>query len=194
MLLLTTMLLLIVFSITLAVIGFLPIFGSAKHTTNIIETSFKLTPGEVYRQGLGSFHGDETISISVNQNTDAAINFTLLTYAGTQYSTVSKTEIKWEFPAGADYYEVAFKLENAISPQVQFRASVTKTAMEYPLAWLGAPAKAIFLIAWSGALMLILEPVVSNPDLKFAEPSSEKQTSMIHKKNLRNLKIGLQCQ
>ncbi len=191
MLFLTTTLLLIVFSITLAVIGFLPIFGSAKQTTNIIDTSFKLTPGEVYRQGLGSFHGDETISISVNQNTDAAIDFTLLTYAGAQYSTVSKTEIKWAFPAGADYYEVAFKLENAISTQVQFRASVTKTATEYPLAWLGAPAKTIFLIAWSGALMLILEPVVSNPDLKFAEPSSEKQTSMSHKKNLRNLKIGV---
>lgn len=181
-------LLVLALSVVLAVVSFLPVAAAGKQNTVIVNDFFRLTPQETYRQGLGSFHGDENITLSVSGTRGCPVNFTLLTYGGVRYSNVSASDISFSFPAGADYYEAVFLANATTSAQVHFQVSVLKPAVDYPFSWLGTPAKALFLISWISVILLILRPIV-----KTSFPSAVKKASksVLERKNLRRLEAAI---
>ena len=67
----------LVLGAVLSLINFLPSSTGGTQTATIIDDNFTLTPNETYRQGLGSFHGNENITLNVDSNS-SAVNFTLL--------------------------------------------------------------------------------------------------------------------
>jgi len=57
--------LLLVLSIILAVVSLFPIDTGGNQSYVLINDTFRLSPNEIYREGLGSFHGGEKISLLV---------------------------------------------------------------------------------------------------------------------------------
>ncbi len=186
--LLIGMLLLLVLSVVLAVVSFLPTATAGQQTTVIIDDNFKLTSQETYRQGIGSFHGDENITISLDTTGNCPINFTLLTYGGPRYSNNTSLTVNYSFPAGADYYEAVFLANATTTAEVHFQVSVEKPAVTYDFSWLGTPAKTLFLISWAVLMLIILKPMIENHN-----PLTRKKTlpPVLEKKNLRLLKIAI---
>ena len=56
----------LVLSIVLSVVSLFPVVTGNNQKVTIINDSFKLSQNEVYRQGLGTFHGGENISVRVD--------------------------------------------------------------------------------------------------------------------------------
>ena len=188
-LLILTLLVLVV-SVALSLISFLPSAGFGNQTSTIIDSTFRLTPQETYRQGLGSFHGDENITVLITENGTFPVNFALLTYAGTRYSS-SVSYVNYTFAAAADYYEADFQTNATTTADVHFQVIVQKPASEYSFTWLGAPAKALFLASWVAAIALIIWPMRKKPLTDPEAAESQQNTVALEKKNLQFLKIGI---
>lgn len=184
-------LLFLVSGLVFSVASFAPVSGVGTIRIVMIDDSFTVTPQENYRQGLGSFHGDENLTIVVNQTQNVPINFTLLTYSGTRYSNTSSSDIQCSFVPEADYYEAAFEAVGEESAEIYIRATVTKPAVEYPLSWLGTPSKGMFLVGWAATLMLILKPIVSKNNSASSEYPRQNAVFEDEKRNLRRLKIAV---
>jgi hypothetical protein len=182
-------LLLLILSVVLAVVSFFPVAGSHAETSVIIDDSFRLTPQETWRQGLGSFHGDENISVSVSTQ-QSAVNFTLITYGGLRYSNLSTSNIRYSFPAGADYYEAIFSTNSTIPADIHFQVSIQKLETTYPFSWLATPAKALFLLSW-GAVMLLLLLMKSNNTEPNALAPQKTAVPLLSQKVLRRLRVAL---
>ena len=58
-------LLLLTLSVVLSVVSFLPDSAPGNQITTIIDSAFTVTPQETYRQGLGTFHGDENVTLLI---------------------------------------------------------------------------------------------------------------------------------
>ena len=181
--------LLFVLSVVLSVISFFPIAAAETQTATIINATFRLTPHETYRQGLGSFHGDENITLNISIANESPVNFTLLTYNGPNYSNIIAANLTYSFDAGPYYYEAAFLAGTTTSTDVHFQVSVEKPAANYDFSWLSTPAKALFLASWAALMFLILKPLVSGD----FTPKMENQPnrSILKQKNQRSLKIAI---
>ena len=184
-------LLLLDLGVVFSIFSFLPVFGVGKQTNTIIDNSFRLTPQETYRQGLGSFHGDENITVSAVWGTDNPVSFTLLTYKGPLYSSNSASDIAYEFSAGADYYEAEFRATGTSFTEIHLQVSVAKPTVEYPFSWLGTPAKVLFLISWVVIMMLILGPIVNNSNSEQTMVPTQSRPLTNQKKNLPLLKLAI---
>ncbi|MCX8149966.1 MAG: hypothetical protein N3D85_00435 [Candidatus Bathyarchaeota archaeon] len=154
-LLLSVVIVLFVVSIILSLVSFFTVETYESQSSLIINDSFRLTPNETYRQGLGSFRGGENVSITVKSQGSGNFNFSLLTYGGASYKNYSITGFRFTFTAGSDYYEASFLANSATSRDVQFEVSVQKTRVYFPLSWLAPFAKVLFF-AGGGALLGIL--------------------------------------
>lgn len=155
-------LLLVLLGVSLSLVSFFPNSGGLQQGGVIVDDTFCLSPNETYREGLGSFHGDETITLYVNQTGTGALNFTLLTYNGQRYSTVSAANLTHTFPAGADYYEVAFQANAFTATQVHLQAFVIEPSLTYPFSWLSLPAKILFYVGWATLMLFILLPFMKH--------------------------------
>jgi len=176
-------------SVVLSLFSFLPSFTLGNQTSTIIDSSFRLAPQETYRQGLGSFHGDENITVLIAENGTFPADFTLLTYGATRYNS-SASNIDYAFGAKTDYYEAVFQT-NATTTDVHFQVIVQQPAAEYSFSWLSTPAKVLFVVSWAAALVLIIWPMRKKPlsDKETAEP--QEDSTALEKKNLQRLKIGI---
>jgi len=183
-------LLILVVSVALSLISFLPSPALGNQTSTIIDSSFRLTPQETYRQGLGSFHGDENITVLIAENGTFPANFTLLTYGGTRYHS-SASYVNYAFTAGADYYEAVFQTNATTTTDVHFQVKVLEPAAEYSFAWLSTPAKVLFLASWAAALALIIWPMRKKPLSESETAGSQQDMAALEKKNLQRLKIGI---
>lgn len=188
-LLLVGSLLLVILGVCLSVVSFFPNQNPEKQANVIIDDTFQLSPNETYREGLGSFHGDENITLYVTQKGTGTINFTLLTYGGTRYSNVSAASITHSFPAGADYYEVEFQANAATNTQVHFQVFVAEHSVAYPFSWLSTPAKVMFYAGWVALIVVILVPLVNR---RIQAPKTlPSATSILKGKNLRWLQTAI---
>lgn len=187
-LLLAASLLLVVLSVVLSIISFFPGSGAGKQNTLIINNTIKLTPNETYRQGLGSFHGDENITLSISQTGSCLINFTLLTYGGPRYINASTASINYSFTATADYYEAMFQTNTATSATVHFQVFVQKPAVSYQFSWLKIPSKVLFLISWAALIVIVLEPIIKNHSYVLAQ---KLPSSILKRKNLKWLQLAV---
>jgi len=185
-LLLAALIVLFVSSIFLAVVSFFTVETSESQSNLIISESFKLTPNETYRQGLGSFHGGENISITVKSQGSGNFNLTLLTYGGPRYKNDSITGVTYTFTAGSDYYEVSFSANPTTSRDVQLEVSVQKTLVYSPFSWLAPIAKTLFS-ASGGLLLSIL--VLESKNGKFEQSIQRLYT--LSQRDYRRLQLFL---
>jgi hypothetical protein len=158
---------LLVIGITLSVLSLLPISTGSKESSVIIDNSFKLSKNEIYRQGLGAFHGGEKITIDIQCPVNFEKNFSLITYNGTEYTNESSQEMQYIFNASPDYYEATFYTNSSDSNWINFKVIVEKPQTNLPLLWLNTPAKIVFLFSLSLAAIAITKAESSKPsDLK----------------------------
>ncbi len=185
-------LLVLVLSVALSIVSLLPAAALGKQTEVLLDNSLTLTEREIYRQGLGNFHGGEniTVNLSLTGNSASVVNFALLTYGGPHYTNITATSLTYTFTAGADYYEAVFQTTGTAPVQIHFQAAVTKLAEQYPFSWLTTPAKALFLASWAGVMLLILTPIAAR-SAPAKEPAHSTAPSLLEKKNLQRLKIGV---
>ncbi len=148
---------LLVLSVVLSVVSLYPVESSKTQTSTIIDSNFRLSPNETYREGLGEFHGGENITLNVDSQTGFWKNFTVITYNGQRYNISSTADISHSFVAGADYYEAVFTTNASNANWINFQVTVQKQQNLYPLAWLTEPAKAIFILSVAATILIILK-------------------------------------
>lgn len=181
-------LLLLILSIIFATASFFPVDATGTQSSFIIDDSFTLTPNETYRQGLGSFHGGENISISISSNGSGTFNFTLLTYGGPHYINSTNTGISYNFTTGADYYEAIFAANTTTTTNIQFQVSVQKAAVVYPFSWIATPAKVLFFSS-AGVIVAIL--MLNHGGNTVSPPNSTSAMSFLSQKDRRRLQAIL---
>jgi len=158
--LLLTALLLLTFSIVLAVVSLYSVPTDEKETRVIIDDSFRLRPQEMLRYGLGSFQEGANISVSFHKAPSLPFNFSIQTYNGTQYSTMSAADMSYSFTAATDYYDAVFFTNATEATQVHFTASVQKPLVLFPFSWLTTSAKILFFFSLGAVTLLMLKPAL----------------------------------
>ncbi|MCW4006693.1 MAG: hypothetical protein NWF04_08915 [Candidatus Bathyarchaeota archaeon] len=151
-------LLLLCLGVALGVASIYPVSSAQLQTRTLIDDTFNLTALETYRQGLGSFHGNENLTLHVSKPDAFPVNFSLITYGGSQYSAVLNSSLDYSFCAGADYYEAVFTSGNTSFTTLHLQVLATNPATTYPLSWLGGFAKALFFVGLAATLTLLMLP------------------------------------
>jgi len=165
--------LLLVLSVVIAVVSLYPAATDDTETSvtensfAVTDISFVLSPLEMRRHGLGSFRGGENISISIRNPENSPFNFSVETYNGTYYSTVSTADMEYSFTAESEYYEVVFFSESTI--EIQFMVSVQETTVLFPFSWLTTPAKIMFFFSLGSIMLLLLKPALHQVSVLRAE-------------------------
>lgn len=147
---------LVFLSIFMALASIYPIISSELETTDIITSSFNLTPLETFRYGLGSFSGGETVYVSAIKSPNLSINFSILTYNGLEYSDNSATNLEYSFDASANYYEALFFSQSDEFIEIQFEVRVQKNKISFPFESLNNIAKGLFLSGITSLFLIIL--------------------------------------
>jgi hypothetical protein len=127
----------------------------------IIDNTFNLSRDEVYRQGIGAFHGGENISLSVESPSAFQKNFSVITYSGPRFANYTDGNVAFSFTAGADYYEAVFYTQSPNAGTVHFQVLKTQIGNQYALSWLNAPGKILFLLGIAVAMLVALKPALS---------------------------------
>jgi hypothetical protein len=152
---------LMVLSVVLALASIYAISTGEACSKTIIDDSFRLSPNEERRQGLGNFHGNtslgnESLTLLVDASGDFVWNFSVITYGHSIYNYVGSGDVSYSFQSGADYYEAVFLVDGANSGDVHFQVIVDQPEFSYPYLWLSGPAKMLFLAASSVVMLALL--------------------------------------
>jgi hypothetical protein len=157
----------LVLSITLAVVSLYTISDTVGRQTYVLTNStFTLSPNETYRQGLGSFHGGENITIAVQ--TPSAFNKTFsilypvsayyfITNDSTCYCNSAQGNFTYTFTTSADYYDAVFTSSSTNAGTIHLQVSAQQPKVEYPYGWLNETSKIMFLLSLSATLLLTLK-------------------------------------
>jgi hypothetical protein len=181
-------LLFLTLSIVLAAVSLFPINPGGNQTSVLINSTFKLSPNETYRQGLGAFRAGDNISLLVQSPIAFQKNFSIVTDNDLSYSNSSQSDINYSFTAGADYYDAVFFTDSPNAGMVHFQASVQEPKALFPYSWLNEASKIMFLLSLGLAMLVTLKILFSNSSkfklTKFSMPS-------LSMKNRRRLLILL---
>ena len=120
-------------SIVLAVISLFPIHPGGTQSNVLVNDTFKLSPNEVYRQGLGSFRRRRKRISFCPTVKSYPENFSIITYNGTQYSTFSKSSIVYNFTTKSDYYEASFTSNASNEGELHLQAFVKEQKIIFPM-------------------------------------------------------------
>ena len=151
----------LVLSLILAIISLFPVYTGEQQTNLLIDNIFTLSPNETYRQGLGSFHGEEKLSVLVQSPIALAKNFSIVTYNGSHFNVSSNSDVAYSFIAGADYYDAVFYSESPVAGTIHFQAYVQQSKSIFPYGWLTQPAKIMFLVSLVAVFLVMLKIVFS---------------------------------
>ena len=176
--------LLLTLSVVIAVVSLYSAPTSEKVTLVIIDDSFRLTPHEMLRYGLGSFQEGANISVSVHKEASWPFNFSIQTYNGTQYSTVTTGDIDYSFAADTDYYDAAFFTNSSDANELHFVASVQKPKVLFPFSWLTTPAKILFFLSLGAVMLLLLKPILRKSALLWADEHNGQFLSLKTRRTL----------
>jgi hypothetical protein len=179
-------LLLLLLSVVIAVVSLYPVTTNDIETNVIIDDSFKLSPLEMRRHGLGSFRGGENISILVHNPANSTFNFSVATYNGTLHSEVSTANIEYSFTAGADYCEAVFFSSSNAEIEIQLMVSVQKPMVLFPFSWLTTPAKILFFFSLVSIMLLLLKSTIHHASVPKVE---EYKMQLLSQKGRRILLI-----
>ena len=179
-------------SISLAAVSLYP-GGSQSY---VLDSTFTLTPGETYEQGLG-IHTGEEVTLSVTQSPASfQENFTLikpnandyvLTDIYVAYSIRINSSLSYTFTAAGSSYEAVFAADSPQAGTVIFHASVQRPndTVGQPYSWLNQPARIIFYASLGVCALATLAVVLSTAT------SQKPSLPSISKRQLRWLAILL---
>jgi hypothetical protein len=159
---------LIVLSLFLAVVSLFPAATGQTQTTTLIDNTFRLTPNETRRQGLGSFHGGENLTLQIQCQDNFCKNFSIVAYSGLRYSNYSNLDFTYNFTVGADYYEAIFTTNGTNQGTAHFQVNSTAPQTLFPYSWLTAPAKVLFLVSLGSAGIVLLIPIIQKQTVPIA--------------------------
>jgi hypothetical protein len=177
----------LVLSIVLSIGSLFPVATGNTQKVTVIDDSFRLSQNETYRQGLGAFQGGENVSVTVECPTAFMKNFSIATSSTTIYSNLTNLNITASFIADAHYYEVIFYSNAQNASWVHFQATVEKPQVLYPLSWLNASAKIMFLLSAAAAMIITLKWVLP----KLTEKLETTSSLPIVDKTFRNRLLAL---
>ena len=145
----------------------------------IIDDTFRLSPNEERRQGLGNFRGNtslgnESLTVIVLSSGDFIRNFSVITYGHSIYNYVGNGNVSYTFQSGADYYETIFKVDGANSGVAHFQVILNQPMFSHPYLWLCTPAKALFLASIASVLLVMLYWTIYDKPQEQAEKSMKK--------------------
>ena len=198
-----TALLILTLSVVLGVVSLFPVnsgiyqpnapiinvSGNIVNAANIINSNFTLGPGETYKQGMSSFHTNESIILLIQY--PSALNFsfsivfpnvinglvesTLVSNSTAllssksggpvihtiSYCTQSDTTNITYFNATANYYEAVFS--NSINTgSIHLQAFVQEPKNNLPYSWLNEASKTLFVLGLASAMLITLKIVFTN--------------------------------
>ncbi len=130
----------IVLSISLATVSLYTVPDQHSSQTRVlINVTFQLSPNETYRQGLGSFFGDENITLEMQSSASFQKNFSLmlpvsndvlLIKTGMAYNS-TQPNFTYSFLASPDYYDAVFTSASSVWNN-PFSSTRTKTSRHLP--------------------------------------------------------------
>jgi hypothetical protein len=168
----------LVLSIILSVVSLFPVVTSSNQKVTVVKEYFKLSQNEVYRIGLGTFHGGENISVRVDCQNSFMKNFSIVTYNGTRYANYSNSNIVYSFTTSADYYDAVFISSSPNSSWVHFEVILEKPQVFFPFSTLTVPARIMFLLSIVFAIIIMLKldfpKVTERLEKKTPQPSISK--------------------
>ncbi len=148
---------LLVLSVALAVVSIYPVQTGETKSSVLLNESFHLSSMETRRQGLGSFHGGENLTVQAQGDLGFVKNFSIITYRAVNFTEQSADDIRFSFFAGADYYEAVFFCLAGTSGNVHLTVTVNEPAAAYPYSVLGGPAKVLFAVSLSVIMLITLK-------------------------------------
>ncbi len=152
---------LLVLSVALAVVSIYPVPNGQLQSSVLLDSNFHLSSLETRRQGLGSFHGGENLTVNVQGDPDFVKNVSIITYRAINFTYQSREDITFSFLAGADYYEAVFYCLPQTQGNVHLTVVINKPAVEYPWSMLGSPAKMLFAVSLSVIILVTLKTAIS---------------------------------
>jgi len=165
-------------SIILSVASFFPVVTGTNQKNTVIDYSFRLSQNEVYRQGIGAFHGGENITVTIECPTSFTKNFSIVNSNSTIYSNALDQNITYSFTAGPNYDEVVFYSKASNASWVHLLATVEKPLVLYPFSWLAFSAKIMFLLSVGATLFILLKwaypKLTEKLDGQLSSPSTSK--------------------
>lgn len=177
--------LLLVLSVVLSVVSLFSFYTDDSQTRVLVDSTFTLSPNEIYRQGLGSFRGiEENMTIQVQSPTVFARNVSITTPDPliSHFNVSSTSNITYTFPTGADYYEAVFVSNASTAGVIHFTATVTQPQALFPYSWLTQPAKILFIASLTALMLTVLRVVCNNfSNLKLGKTA----LPLVNKKNQR---------
>ena len=186
----------LVLSVVLATISLFPRESGGNQPNLLVNDTFQLSPNETYIEGLGSFHGGENISLSVQSPTAFEKNFSIIfptrpyffiIESNVDYSVLTQSNITYSFVPVPNYYEAVFVSYSPNVGTIHFQASDQEPNSTFPFSWLNEPSKIVFLASLALTILIMLKMVSSSTKIKlntFSLPS-------LSKKNRRYLLILL---
>ena len=182
----------LVLSLSLSVVSLFPTYPGGTQSKIMINDTFTLNPNEIYRQGLGSFHGGENISILVQSPTAFQKNFSidfpnstyLLINSDSCYRSSTISNISYSFIADADYYDAVFTSSSSSAGVVHFQVFVQEPKAIFVYSWLTQTSKIMFIVSLVAVMLLTLKITLSNSNHFKLNSSS---TQVLSKKNRRRL-------
>jgi hypothetical protein len=136
-------LVLIVLGVVFGVASIYPVTTTQTQTSIIIDDTFHLSPGEIHRQTIGAFEGNENLTLTATGSDVFTKEFSLSTYNGSSYTQTTSQNITYRFQPKATYYEAVFATNQ--SGTVHFQAIVERPQLLYPYAALSTAGKALFV-------------------------------------------------
>jgi hypothetical protein len=174
-------------SIVLSVVSLFPVVTANNQKNTVIDSSFRLSQNEMYRQGIGAFHGGENITVTIDCPTSFMKNFSIVNSNSTIYSNSVDQNITYSFIAGPNYDEVVFYSNASNASWVHLIATVEKPQVLYPFSWLATSAKIIFLLSLGSALIILLKWAYP----KLTEKLEDMPSSRSANKTFRNRLLAL---
>jgi hypothetical protein len=176
----------------MAVVSLFPTYPGGTQSNVMINDTFTLNPNETYRQGLGSFHSGENISLLVQSPLAFQKNFSidfpnstyLLINSDSCYHVSTKSNISYSFVADADYYDAVFTSSSQSAGLVHFQVSVQEPKAIFAYSWLTQVSKITFIISLAAVMLLTLKITMSNSNYVKLSSSS---TQAFSKKNRQRL-------
>jgi len=161
----------------------------------VLNSTFTLTRGETYEQGLG-IHNGENVTLWVQSPTAFEVNFTLIkpdtayyviNNISHAYSKMLNSDFNYTFIAVGSAYEVVFVSGSPNAEVLDFHASVQRPIENvFPYSWLNQTSKIMFFTSLGLTVLLTLTMVISSP-----VDSSKPKLQSLSKKQLRYLVILL---
>ncbi len=161
---------LLVLSIALAAVSIYPAQTNQTETSVLLDETFHLSSMETRRQGLGSFHGGENLTVQVQGDPGFVKNVSIITYRAINFTEQSENNITFSFLAGADYYEAVFYCLPQTEGNVHLTVTTDEPAIEYPYSVLGDYAKILFGASLTVIIIVSLRTAVEQ-DAKTPKPA-----------------------